>query len=111
MALLRRMEANIVGCDDQLVHLRSVPCEMRPENIFQMYDEQRLVVYKGPRIAYQDWLHRAEHGEQPLAIELPLPSIAVLRFHALLLGQVVAARRALKEQLLHLRHVVDLPKS
>ena len=32
MALLRRMEASIVGCDDQLVHLRSVPCEMRPEN-------------------------------------------------------------------------------
>ena len=28
MALLRRMEASIVGCDDQLVHLRSVPCEM-----------------------------------------------------------------------------------
>ena len=43
VALLRRMEANIVGCDDQLVHLRSVPCEMRPENIFQIYDEQRLV--------------------------------------------------------------------
>jgi hypothetical protein len=36
------MEASIVGCDDQLVHLRSVPCEMRPENIFQIYDEQRL---------------------------------------------------------------------
>ena len=43
MALLRRMEASIVGCDDQLVHLRSVPCEMCPENIFQIYDEQRLV--------------------------------------------------------------------
>jgi len=43
VALLRRMEASIVGCDDQLVHLRSVPCEMRPENIFQIYDEQRLV--------------------------------------------------------------------
>ena len=43
MALLRRMEASIAGCDDQLVHLRSVPCEMRPENIFQIYDEQRLV--------------------------------------------------------------------
>ena len=42
MALLRRMEASIVGCDDQLVHLRSVPCEMRPENIFQIYDECRL---------------------------------------------------------------------
>jgi hypothetical protein len=37
------MEASIAGCDDQLVHLRSVPCEMRPENIFQIYDEQRLV--------------------------------------------------------------------
>ena len=38
MALLRRMEASIAGCDDQLVHLRSVPCEMRPENIFQIYE-------------------------------------------------------------------------
>ena len=46
MALLRRMEASIVGCDDQLVHLCSVPCEMRPENIFQIYDEQ------------SDWLER-----------------------------------------------------
>ena len=42
MALLRRMEASSVGCDDQLVDLRSVPCEMRAENIFQIYDEQRL---------------------------------------------------------------------
>ena len=42
MAFLRRMEASSVGCDDQLVDLRSVPCEMRAENIFQIYDEQRL---------------------------------------------------------------------
>ena len=42
LALLRRMEASSVGCDDQLVDLRSVPCEMRAENIFQIYDEQRL---------------------------------------------------------------------
>ena len=42
MALLRRMEASSVGCDDQLVDLRSVPCEMRAENIFQIYDECRL---------------------------------------------------------------------
>ena len=27
MALLRRMEASIVGCDDQLVHLRSYGCK------------------------------------------------------------------------------------
>ena len=39
LALLRRMEASSVGCVDQLVDLRSVPCEMRPENIFQIYDE------------------------------------------------------------------------
>ena len=38
MAFLRRMEASSVGCDDQLVDLRSV----RAENIFQIYDEQRL---------------------------------------------------------------------
>ena len=42
MALLRRMEASSVGCDVQLVDLRSVPSEMRLENIFQIYDEQRL---------------------------------------------------------------------
>ena len=42
MALLRRMEASSVGCDDQLVDLRSVPSKMRLENIFQIYDEQRL---------------------------------------------------------------------
>ena len=42
MALLRRMEASSVGCDDQLVDLRSVPCERRSENIFQIYDECRL---------------------------------------------------------------------
>jgi len=36
------MEASSVGCDDQLVDLRSVPCELRPENIFHIYDERRL---------------------------------------------------------------------
>ena len=42
LALLRRMEASSVGCGDQLVDLRSVPCERRSENIFQIYDECRL---------------------------------------------------------------------
>ena len=37
------MEASNVGSEGQLIDLRSVPCEMRPENIFQIYDEQRLV--------------------------------------------------------------------
>jgi len=39
---LRRMEASSVGCEGQLVDLRSVPCEMHPENIFHFYDERRL---------------------------------------------------------------------
>ena len=34
------MEASRVGCDGQLVDLRFVPCEVRPENV---YDEWRLV--------------------------------------------------------------------
>ena len=42
LALLRRMEASSVGCEGQLIGLRSVPCEMRPENIFHFYDERRL---------------------------------------------------------------------
>ena len=33
LALLRRMEASRVGCDGQLVDLRFVPCEVRPENV------------------------------------------------------------------------------
>ena len=43
LALLRRMEASRVGCDGQLVDLRFVPCEVRPENAFHFYDEWRLV--------------------------------------------------------------------
>ena len=37
------MEASRVGCDGQLVDLRFVPCEVRPENVFQFLDEWRLV--------------------------------------------------------------------
>ena len=33
LALLRRMEASNVGCNAQLVDLRFVPCEVRPENV------------------------------------------------------------------------------
>ena len=33
LALVRRMEASRVGCDGQLVDLRFVPCEVRPENV------------------------------------------------------------------------------
>ena len=39
LALLRRMEASRVGCDGQLIDLRFVPCEVRPENLFHFYDE------------------------------------------------------------------------
>ena len=37
------MEASRVGCDGQLVDLRFVPCEMRPEKVFHFLDEWRLV--------------------------------------------------------------------
>ena len=37
------MEASRVGCDGQLVDLRFVPCEVRPENVFHFLDEWRLV--------------------------------------------------------------------
>ena len=43
LALLRRMEASRVGCDGQLVDLRFVPCEVRPEKVFHFLDEWRLV--------------------------------------------------------------------
>ena len=43
LAPLRRMKASRVGCDGQLVDLRFVPCEMRPENVFHFLDEWRLV--------------------------------------------------------------------
>ena len=43
LAPLRRMEASRVGCDGQLVDLRFVPCEVRPEKVFQFLDEWRLV--------------------------------------------------------------------
>ena len=33
------MEASRVGCDGQLVDLRFVPCEVRPENVFHFLDE------------------------------------------------------------------------
>jgi hypothetical protein len=36
------MEASNVGSEGQLIDLRSVPCEMRPENTFHFYDERRL---------------------------------------------------------------------
>ena len=39
LALLRRIEASHVGCDAQLVDLRFVPCEVRPENVFHFYDK------------------------------------------------------------------------
>ena len=42
LALLRRMEARSFGCEGQLVDLRSVPCEMHPENIFHFYDKRRF---------------------------------------------------------------------
>ena len=37
------MKASRVGCDGQLVDLRFVPCEVRPENVFHFLDEWRLV--------------------------------------------------------------------
>ena len=37
------MEASRVGCDGQLVDLRFVLCEMRPEKVFHFLDEWRLV--------------------------------------------------------------------
>ena len=43
LAPLRRMEASRVGCDGQLVDLRFVPCEVRPEKVFHFLDEWRLV--------------------------------------------------------------------
>ena len=42
------MEASRVGCDGQLVDLRFVPCEVRPENVFHFLDEWRLVEAKIP---------------------------------------------------------------
>ena len=37
------MEASLVGCDGQLVDLRFVLCEVRPEKVFHFLDEWRLV--------------------------------------------------------------------